>query len=137
MATNIRKRYSRADGLVQFIDTDATQLDASTNPVSTVVAAGSALADGTAINTLPASGVVKVTGGDGTKGVALPPSIAGMQVMVLNVASAVLKVYPNSATGVINALSAGAAISVASQTSAIFTAMDSLDNWYTTPRVPS
>ena len=77
-----------------------------------------------------------VTAADGTKGVILPVAVTGMQVYVKGVTAGVLKVYPQSGS-VINALSASAAISLASgATPAIFVA-SSTTQWYTIPLLPS
>lgn len=97
----------------------------------TVAAAGSAQGDATAI----ASDNVVVTAGDGTKGVVLPTAVPGQKIFLKNNAAAVLKVYPATG-GAINALSANAAISMASLTSAVFFA-DSTTQWFTIPLLPS
>lgn len=77
-----------------------------------------------------------VTGADGTKGVVLPTARAGMIVYLKGVTAGVLKVYPATG-GTINALSANAAISLASgATPAIFIA-SSATQWYTIPLLPS
>jgi len=100
--------------------------------VSAVTAAGSSISDAAAL----ANGINIVTGADGTKGVILPVAVAGMQVIVKGVTAGVLKVYPQ-ASSVINALSASAAISLASgAVPAIFVA-SSTTQWYTIPLLPS
>ena len=100
--------------------------------VSAVTAAGSTISDAAAL----ANGLNIVTGADGTKGVILPVAVAGMQVYVKGVTAGVLKVWPQSG-GTINALSASAAISLASgATPAIFVA-SSATQWYTIPLLPS
>lgn len=100
--------------------------------VSAVTAAGSAQGDAAALSV----GFNVVTGADGTKGVVLPTAKAGMIVYLKGVTAAVLKVYPASG-GTINALSANAAISLASgATPAIFIA-SSATQWYTIPLLPS
>lgn len=100
--------------------------------VSAVTAAGSTIADAAVLS----QGLNVVTGADGTKGVILPVAVPGMQVIVKGVTAGVLKVYPQSSS-VINALSASAAISLASGAiPAIFVA-STATQWYTIPLVPS
>ncbi|NBW11703.1 MAG: DUF2190 family protein [Caulobacteraceae bacterium] len=100
--------------------------------VAAVTAAGSAIGDAAALS----NGLNIVTGADGTKGVILPVAVPGMQVYVKGVTAGVLKVYPQ-ASSVINALSASAAISLASgATPAIFVA-STATQWYTIPLLPS
>lgn len=100
--------------------------------VNAVAAAGSAQGDAGSLG----QGLSVVSAADGTKGVVLPTAVAGMTVYVKNTAAAVLKVYPASG-GTINALSANAAISLASgATPAIFVA-SSATQWYTIPLLPS
>jgi predicted RecA/RadA family phage recombinase len=100
--------------------------------VSAVTAAGSIISDAAAL----ANGLNIVTGADGTKGVILPVAVAGMQVYIKGVTAGVLKVWPQSG-GTINALSASAAISLASgAVPAIFVA-SSTTQWYTIPLLPS
>lgn len=101
--------------------------------VEAVAAAGSTQANGTAI--AATTSVAAVTGADATKGVILPAASAGKVVIVKNVDNAVLKVYP-AGSGVINVLSASAAISMAARTIAAFVAVDST-TWYTLPLLPS
>lgn len=100
--------------------------------VAAVTAAGSAQGDAAKLS----NGLNVVTGADGTKGVVLPTAVPGMQVHVKGVTAGVLKVYPATG-GTINALSANAAISLASGAiPAIFVA-SSATQWYTIPLVPS
>lgn len=99
---------------------------------STLAATGSAQGDAAQ---LPVAGFVLVTAADGTKGVKLPAAAAGRTVHVKNSAAAILKVYPPTG-GVINALAANAAISLAASVPAIFTCYDGT-TWYTTPLLPS
>lgn len=100
-------------------------------PSATVAATGSAQGDAAAIT----SGFTRVTAADGTKGVKLPAAVAGTVAIVKNNTAAVLKVYPNTSDA-INALSADAAISMASLTSAVFVAYDAT-TWFTIPLLPS
>lgn len=100
--------------------------------VAAVTATGSTIADAAVLS----QGLNVVTGADGTKGVILPVAVPGMQVIVKGVTAGVLKVYPQSSS-VINALSASAAISLASGAiPAIFVA-STATQWYTIPLVPS
>lgn len=102
-------------------------------PTSTVAAAGNAQGNAGVL----VEGFNLVTAADDTKGVVLPAAAAGMQVIVKSsVSNKILKVYPNT-SDVINALSADAAISLASgPTVAIFIAYDAT-TWYTIPLLPS
>ena len=103
--------------------------------VEALVATGSTQTDAAAI--VSASGaLVAVTGADATKGVRLPPiTDVGQEFTVKNVDNAVLKVY-GATGGIINTLSANAAISMAARTVATFTAVNST-TWYTLPLLPS
>ena len=115
-------------------DYGIVELNATTNllAVSAVTAAGSAIGDAAQLS----QGLNVVTGADGTKGVILPVAVPGMQVIVKGVTAGVLKVYPKSGS-TINALSAIAAISLASGAiPAVFVA-SSATQWYTLPLVPS
>lgn len=102
-------------------------------PVAAVAAAGNAQGNAGALS----EGVNIVSAADDTKGVVLPSADAGMVVYVKStVSNKILKVYPNT-SDVINALSADAAISLASgPTPAIFIAADAT-TWYTFPLLPS
>ena len=100
--------------------------------VSAVTAAGSVIGDAAVLGL----GLNVVTGADGTKGVILPVAKPGMTVIVKGVTAGVLKVWPQTG-GTINALSASAAISLASgATPAIFIA-STATQWYTIPLLPS
>lgn len=109
-----------------------------------LAATGSAQTDAAQVTT-KSPGLVWVTGADGTKGVKLPKAVIGKSIKIVNddAANAILKVYPYEATGVINALSAGAAISMAAKTRCEFACIeDSIRNggtptWATIPLVPS
>lgn len=102
-------------------------------PVAAVAAAGSNQGNAAALS----EGVNIVSAADDTKGVVLPSAVAGMVVYVKStVSNKILKVYPASSDA-INALSADAAISLASgPTPAIFIAADAT-TWYTFPLLPS
>lgn len=94
--------------------------------------AGSTQSDGTKIT----SPVVVFTSGSG--GAVLPTPDAGDIVAVVNVSGNTASVYP-AGTGIINALSASAAISMATAKSALFVAQTggSAAQWRTIPLVPS
>lgn len=102
-------------------------------PGTTVAAAGSSQTDAAQLGL----GGVLVTGANATVGVKLPVASAGTIIPLKNAdaANAILKVYP-SGTGIINALSASAAISMAAKTAAVFYNVDGT-NWVTIPLVPS
>jgi len=100
--------------------------------VSSVTATGSVIGDAAQLS----QGLNIVTGADGTKGVILPTAVPGMQVIVKGVTAGVLKVWPKTGA-TINALSASAAMSLASgAVPAIFVA-SSATQWYTIPLLPS
>jgi Uncharacterized conserved protein (DUF2190) len=103
----------------------------SDDAVTSVAATGSALADAAAL----VDGNNLVTGADATKGVALPVPTAGRHIVVKNTANAILKVWPNATGGVINNLSASAALSMAAYASAEFWSDGT--TWYSNPTVPS
>jgi hypothetical protein len=117
--------------------TTATTVTASTNLViasATVAATGSSNTDAATV----AGGFTLVTAADATKGVILSAPVAGTVVIIKNVdvANAVLKVYPNSGAA-INALTATTgAYSMAAKTSMILVAY-SATQWYTLPLVAS
>jgi len=100
--------------------------------VSAVTAAGSTIADAAALS----EGLNVVTGADGTKGVLLPVAAPGMQVYIKGVTAGVLKVYPQSGS-VINALSASAAMSLASGATPAILIASTATQWYTFPLLPS
>jgi hypothetical protein len=134
MANSVIVRTSRKDGVMQKVEVAATDLPQVTAPIGTIAAAGSTAADGTAA----APGANKVTGADATKGVTLPASAAGMEVFVRNDdGTSALKVWPATTGGVINRGSAGAALSVPANTACLLVAIDSSDDWFSVPRVPS
>lgn len=109
----------------------ANKARSSGTQYETVAAAGSAQGDATSMS----ADFVVVTGADATKGVILPTPVAGRVLMLKNNAAAVLKVYPATG-GAINALSANAAISLASLVGAVFVA-SSATQWFTIPLLPS
>lgn len=115
-------------------DYGVVDLNAATNllAVSAVTAAGSAIGDAAQLS----QGLNIVTGADGTKGVILPVAVPGMQVIVKGVTAGVLKVYPKTGA-TINALSASAAISLASGAIPATFVASSATQWYTLPLVPS
>lgn len=100
--------------------------------VAAVTAAGSAIGDAAALS----EGLNVVTGADGTKGVILPVAKPGMIVYVKGVTAGVLKIYPQSGA-TINALSASAAMSLASGATPAILIASSSTQWYTFPLLPS
>lgn len=115
-----------------YVYTDLNAVTIRRLPTAAVAAAGSAQGDAAGL----IEGFNVVSAADGTKGVVLPTAVAGMVVYLKGTAAAVLKVYPATG-GAINALSANAAISLASgATPAIFVA-SSATQWYTIPLLPS
>ncbi len=100
--------------------------------VAAVTAAGSAIGDAAALS----QGLNVVTGADGTKGVLLPVAVPGMVVIVKGVTAGVLKVYPQTSS-VINALSASAAISLATGAIPVTFVASTATQWYTLPLVAS
>lgn len=109
-------------------------LNASTNllAVSAVTAAGSVIGDAAQLS----QGLNVVTGADGTKGVILPVAVPGMQVYIKGVTAGVLKVWPQSGS-TINALSASAAMSLASGATPAILVASTATQWYTIPLLPS
>jgi hypothetical protein len=104
--------------------------------VATLAALGGNIATAAPIVTaFPA--FIHVTGANGNVGVQLPATVAGMQYEIENDtgANAVLKVYP-AVNSTINALSSNTSISMAANSSAIFTAINATA-WMTSPKVPS
>ncbi len=90
-----------------------------------VAAAGNSQGTATALTTH----ISEVTGSDGTKGVVLPASVAGLEIAVINtVAGSALKVYPPSGSQ-IDALGANAALSLAGAKSVILRCTTSTQ-WY-------
>lgn len=107
---------------------DATNLLA----VTAVTAAGSVIGDAAQLS----QGLNVVTGADGTKGVILPTAVPGMQVYIKGVTAGVLKVWPKTGA-TINALSASAAMSLASGATPAVLVASSSTQWYTFPLLPS
>jgi predicted RecA/RadA family phage recombinase len=115
-------------------DYAVVDLNAPTNllAVTAVTAAGSVIGDAAQLS----QGLNIVTGADGTKGVILPVAVPGMQVIVKGVTAGVLKVWPKSGS-TINALSASAAMSLASGAIPATFVASSATQWYTLPLLPS
>jgi len=115
-------------------DYGAVNINAQTNllGVAAITAAGSTIADAAQLS----QGLNVVTGADGTKGVILPVAVPGMQVIVKGVTAGVLKVYPKTSS-TINALSASAAISLASGAIPVTFVASTATQWYTLPLVAS
>lgn len=116
------------------VDYAITDLNAATNlmGVAAVTAAGTGIGDAAQLS----QGLNVVTGADNTKGVILPVAVPGMVVVVKGVTAGVLKVYPQTAS-VINALSASAAISLASGAIPVTFVASTATQWYTLPLVAS
>lgn len=76
--------------------------------VGTVASAGSVQGDAAA---LPVAGFVNVTGADTAKGVILPASTAGTEIVIYNNSASALKVYPPSG-GTIGAGASNAAATI-------------------------
>lgn len=130
------KNGSGTDGAIAIGDSNTASVTFGKMPripTATVAAAGSAQGDAAAI----VEGFTLVSAADDTKGVLLPSAVAGMICIVKSsVSNKILKVYPNTSDA-INALSANAAISLASgPTIAAFIAYDAT-TWYTLPLLPS
>lgn len=108
--------------------TGATTTNCAVN-VGTLAAAGSNFATANTIAT-NYPGYVFVTGADGTKGIALPVAVAGMQYTIKNQDSdnAILKVYPQVNSSING--TANSAISMAANTMATFFATNTTD-WRT------
>lgn len=102
-----------------------------------LAAAGSVISDAGAITCL-SFGLVTVSAADDTKGVRLPtPTQAGTIIFIKStVANKILKVWPHSAAVQINALTAAAAISLASGPTIACFVWDGT-TWYTLPLLPS
>lgn len=92
-------------------------------------AAGTAIKN--MLNTITAAGA--------SYSITLPVSAPGAEITIANISSQTIHVYPNAAgttTETINALSANAAISMLTATSAVFCCTVA-GQWWTAPRVPS
>lgn len=116
-----------------YVYTDINVRLAPRFPVAAVTGAGSVIGDAAQL----IEGFNVVAGADDTVGVILPVAAPGMTVLVKStVSNKILKVWPKTG-GTINALSASAAMSLASgPTPAIFVA-SSATQWYTIPLLPS
>lgn len=90
-----------------------------------LAAAGSTIADGGAIT----GQVIFVTGADATKGVVLPAVADGKIIILVNIANAVLKIYPVSASEKIQGGTGGANISLAAYGVAFF-GYKAAGDWY-------
>lgn len=103
---------------------------------ATVAAAGSAIGNATEITSVSPA-VIFATAADGTKGIILPATAAGLRYVVKNdaAANAVLKVYAQ-ASSQINDIAANSAISMAANTCCEFVGY-SATRWFTNPLVPS
>ena len=100
--------------------------------ITAVTAAGSVIGDAAALS----DGINVVTGANGTVGVILPVTTGGDLVIIKNVTSAVLKVWPQSG-GQINILTASAAFSAPTGLMSFALYSTSATQWYTLPLLPS
>lgn len=69
-------------------------------------------------------------------GTTLPQLSGGIMIIVINAGANPMRVYPNSATGTINALGAGNPIVIAANARVMFVQADD-GVWYTLPLLPS
>lgn len=115
-----------------YVYTDINVLPPVRVPVYAVTALGSGQSDAAPL----IEGLNVVTGANGTLGVVLPTAVPGMVVYIKGVTAGVLKVYPATG-GTINALSANAAMSLASGAIPAVLVASSATQWYTIPLVPS
>ncbi len=99
--------------------------------VTTVAATGSTQANAAQL----IEGFNAVTAADATKGVLLPAATPGAEVIVKNVAAAILKIWPASGDQV-NAVTVDNAFSIAASTSVLLIAYDTT-TWYSVPLLPS
>lgn len=100
---------------------------------STVAATGSTNADAALT---AAEGFVTVTAADATKGVKLPPMVAGGSVTIKNNAAAVLKVYPGTGVQLNGGTATTGSLNMAANTIATFYA-DSATVIFSHPLLPS
>jgi hypothetical protein len=90
---------------------------------------------GTAVNRM----LTNVTAAGASYSITLPVSAPGMELVIHNISTQTVLVFPNAGgttTEAINALGANNSISMLTATSTTFTCTV-LGQWYTTPRVPS
>jgi len=130
------KNGSGTDGAIAIGDSNTASVTFGKMPrIPTATVAATGTNQGTAAAVT--EGFTLVTAADDTVGVILPSAVAGMQCIIKSsVSNKILKVYPNTSDA-INALSANAAISLASgPTIAHFIAYDAT-TWYTLPLLPS
>lgn len=123
---------SGAGSVIKVLFTNGASLGSQTLGMAsaTVAAAGTVQGDAAAI----AAGFTLVTGATNA-GVILPAAVAGLVVVIKNNVGGNMKVWP--ATGdAINAIAANSAYTMATLTSAVFTAYDAT-TWYTSPLVAS
>lgn len=129
---------SQSDKLLKnVLDSDAAGSLDKYFDCQALAAAGSAITDAGAIaGTFPL--FVTVSAADDTKGVILPfPKRPGALVAIKStVSNKILKVYPHASTIQINAVTAGAAMSLASGPTPTFLLWDGT-TWYTIPLLPS
>lgn len=96
-------------------------------PTATVAAAGSSETDATPVT----YGFTYVTNGNGTRGVIMPPAVAGAMVYLRNASAAnVVKVYPNTADSINNNTVTTGSVNLAASAGNTFIAYDDTA-WYT------
>lgn len=123
---------SGAGSVTKVLFTNGASLGSQTLGMAsaTVAAAGTVQGDAAQI----AAGFTLVTGATNA-GVILPAAVAGLVVVIKNNVAGNMKVWP--ATGdAINAVAVNSAYTMATLTSAVFTAYDAT-TWYTSPLVAS
>lgn len=99
---------------------------------ATVAAAGNSQGTAAAVS----DGFTLVTGADSTKGVVLPPAVAGRVVIIKNnTAAQTLPIYP-AASDAINAIAVNSPYTIAALTSTILVAYDAT-TWYSVPLLAS
>lgn len=114
----------------------AAALGLQTFSYATIAAnVGGTQGTGTAVTTM----LTNVTAAGASYSITLPASAAGLEMTVHNISSQTVLVFPNAGgttTEKINALSANASYSMATNTSTVFTCVVA-GQWYTVPRVAS
>lgn len=123
---------SGAGSVIRVMFANGASLGSQTLGVAsaTVAAAGTVQGDAAAITT----GFTLVTGATNA-GVLLPAAVAGLVVIIKNNVAGNMKVWPATGDG-INAVAVNSAYTMATLTSAVFTAYDGT-TWYTSPLVAS
>jgi hypothetical protein len=118
LATGFQRGTSLQTFSASTIAANATNTQASGTPVASMLVNVTAAANGS---------------------VTLPVSAPGLEITVHNISANTVNVFPNAGgtgTEKINALSANAALAMATNTSTVFTCVTA-GQWYTVPRTPS